>query len=155
MKRLTPAEKREIIKRLRKKLGTDNLESLGYNRYAINESYKVAVEGGYTIFHKYKMVDEEGNMVFLENEYNGIFAFTRGVAIVCIRKNPQFINTDTGLKATAERKDGLIDINGKELLPCIYDSINVHLDGFTEITKDRQTKTTNINTIINGEFEWE
>ena len=56
---------------------------------------------------------------------------------------------------TSATKYGLIDINGKELLPCIYDSIHPHWDGFTEIIKDGVKKATSIVRIIDGRFIWD
>lgn len=156
MKKYTPEERKEILKNLKQQLGNEEVEFLGYNRYSIKESYQVQLDDvSITWLHKYKLFDEDGNIIPLSKEYNGIFSFTMGVAVVCIRQNPGIIEKETGRKHTQERKDGLIDVDGKELLPCIYDSISVKLDGFIEIIKDGQKKATYVGEIIGGKFNWE
>ena len=141
----------EILEKLRKKFNNDEVESLGYNRFVIREPYEVKAKGGMIILYKDKMADEQGILIPLQNEYNSIFNFTAGVAVVCLRKNIKI----EGGRFTQDRRDGLIDINGKELLPCIYDSIHVHIDSFIEITKDGQKKDTNVGFITSGKFNWD
>jgi len=154
MNKLSPEEKKEIIQKLREKFNHEDVESLGYDRYVITKKTYTDVPGfGPTWLSKDKMADEAGNLVPLSNEYDNIFGFARGVAVVCRRDLPQ--KTENGAGFTRGRKDGLIDTNGNELLPCIYDSIHVHLDGFVEITKDGVKKATSVTAITNGEFYWE
>jgi hypothetical protein len=152
MKKLTPEEKNEIIKQLKQKFDTDEVEFHGYNRFVVREKYQVNLANGeITWLYKDRLFDEECNSIPLTNEYNSITMFSAGVAVVCIRENIQ-INDG---RFTQDRRDGLIDINGIELLPCIYDSIIPRLDGFAEITKDGQKKLINVAQIINGKFSWE
>jgi hypothetical protein len=155
MERLTPSEKKEILKKLRNKLNTDEVESIGYNRYRTSERYRVAVGDSFTRLTRDKIYDENGENIPTNPEYHNIFGFAKGVAVVCIRSNTQFIETESGPRFTQDRKDGLIDVNGKELLPCIYDSIHVHLDGFVEIKKDGICKSTRVDIIVSGEFDWD
>lgn len=152
---LTPAEKKEILRELRKKLNTDEVEALGYLRYKTSERYRVTVGDSFTYLHRDKLFDEHGEQISTNPEYNSIFGFYKGVAVVCIRGNIQFIEKETGPQFTQDRKDGLIDVDGKELIPCIYESISVKSDGFVEITKGGQCKSTNVGTIIDGEFDWD
>lgn len=152
--KLTPAEKKEILRNLKKKLKTDEVEALGYNRYRTSERYRVAVGDSFTKLTRDKLYDENGVQIPTNPEYHNIFSFAKGVAVVCIRSNTQFIDKETGPRFAQDRKDGLIDVDGKELLPCIYDSISVKLDGFVELTKDGKRKTTNVGTIVNGDFDW-
>ena len=155
MKKYSKEEKKEILKKLKNKPGFETIESLGHNRYRIREKYQVILENGATTWlHKYRLFDEEGTEIPLAKNYDGIFSFARGAASVCIRKNTKIIETSTGTKFSQERKDGLIDVNGKELLPCIYDSVSVKLDGFVEIIKDGTKKATNVNQIVSGKFDW-
>lgn len=156
MKKYSPEERKEIMKNLKKKLHTDTVEFLGYNRYSTYEKYPVQLEDGSIIWlSKYKLFDEVGNQIPLSKEYNGIFSFALGVATVCVRQNTKIIETETGIKFTQDRKDGMIDINGNELLPCDFDSVSGKLDGFVEIIKNGVKKATNVNEIINGKFNWD
>lgn len=152
--KLTPAEKKEILKKLQKKLGID-VEPLGYLRYKTSERYHVEVGDSFTKLTRDTLYDENGNQIATNPEYHNIFSFARGVAVVCIRSNIQFFENESGPRFTQDRKDGLIDVNGKELLPCIYDSIDVHSDGFVEIKKDGIGKITNVDEIIKGNFDWD
>jgi hypothetical protein len=152
MEKLTPEKKMKIIDKLKNNFNSDKVEFLGYNRFVLRVPYQVeTTTGEITLLYKDRLFNEKCEEIPLANEYNSIFMFTAGVAVVCMRKNIQ--NKDG--RFTQDRKDGLIDINGKEILPCIYDSIHPHIDGFTEITKGGVTKSTNVNEIINGKFNWD
>jgi hypothetical protein len=151
MEKLTVSQKKSVILKLQQEFNTDDFEFHGYNRFVVREKYQVELENGHTWLYKDKLFDEEGNPIPLENTYNSIFMFTAGVAVVCTRENIQI----KGDRFSQERKDGLIDINGKELLPCIYDSIHPHIDGYIEITKDGQKKTTSVDLILSDKFIWD
>lgn len=159
MKLLNKEEIKEIIKILKRKFNVEDVEYLEYNRFAIIESHRKPVDNEgmiiYPKIRKYRLVDEKGNIINLKNDYNFITKFTQGVATVIIRENPQIIEDSTGLKATERNTEGLIDTNGYELLPCIYDSVIVHLDGFIELKKDGITKATNVNKIVSDKFNWD
>jgi len=156
IKKYSKEERKGIMKNLQKKLNTDTVAFLGYNRYSTYERYQVQLENGSTTWmSKYKLFDEEGNQIPLARDYNGIFSFAKGVATVCIRQNTKIIETETGTKFTQDRKDGMIDINGNELLPCDFDSVSCKLDGFVEIIKNGIKKATNVNEIISGKFNWD
>jgi len=152
MEKLTAEQREAIILKLKDAFNTDQVEFNGHNRFVVRERFQVELANGHTTWlYKDKLFDEEGHPIPLANEYNSIFKYTAGVAVVCTRENVQII----GDRSTQDRKDGLIDINGKELLPCIYDSIHPHLDGFVEITKDGQKKATSVVEITSGEFNWD
>ena len=152
MKKLTPEEKREIINKLKNDFNSDEVEFHGYNRFVLREPYQLkTTTGEITRLYKDRLFNENCEEINLENAYNSIFMFTAGVAVVCTR---EYIQISDG-RFTQDRKDGLIDVNGKELLPCIYDSIHPHLDGYVEISKAGQKKSTNLTKIINGTFNWE
>ena len=152
MEKLTPEEKKKIINKLKNDFNSDEVESHGYNRFVLRVPYQVeTTTGEITRLYKDRLFNEKCEEIPLENEYNSIFMFTAGVAVVCMRENIQIKDG----RFTQDRKDGLIDINGKEMLPCIYDSIHPHIDGFIEITKGGVTKATNVNEIINGKFNWD
>lgn len=152
MEKLTPVQKKEIIDKLKSKFDTGNIEYIGYNRFVLRVPIEVQADTGQTItLPKDKLFNENCEEIPLQNDYFNIFNYTAGVAIVCIRKNFQI--NDRSFSEV--KKVGLIDINGKELLPCIYDFINPHLDGFIEITKDGIKKATNVNVITDGKFNWD
>jgi hypothetical protein len=117
---LTAAEKTEIFQKLTTRFNANMVDSLGQNRFSVYKRYQVEIDGNIIFPSKCIMVDDEGNIIPLQNEYSGIFRFMGGVAIVCIQKNPQILQTDTGLKSTDERKEGLIDLNSKELSRIIH-----------------------------------
>ena len=151
MEKLTPEEKKKIIDKLKNNFDSDEVESHGFKRFVLRVPFQVeTTTGEITRLYKDRLFNENCEEISLTDEYNSIFMFTAGVAVVCKRENIQ-INDG---RFTQDRKDGLIDINGKELLPCIYDSIKPHIDGFTEIAKDGVNKATSINEIINGKFNW-
>ena len=152
MEKLTLEEKKKIIDKLKNDFNSDEVEFNGYKRFILRDPYQVeTTTGEITRLYKDRLFNENCEEISLADEYNSIFMFTAGVAVVCKRKNIQF-NDET---FTQDRKDGLIDINGKELLPCIYDSIKLHIGGSTEIAKDGIIKATSINEIVEGKFNWD
>jgi hypothetical protein len=144
MTKLTSKEQEDILQKLREKFETYNVVHIGYNLYEVQVSYIKNIDGQSVSLTKAKLVDEAGNMIQLENEYNNIFIFNAGVAVVCTRD-----------RFTQERKDGLIDVKGKEILPCIYDKISVKSDGHMEITKGDQKRWTGVNEVTSGNFNWD
>ncbi len=151
MKKLTPEEKNKIIDKLKEDFDTDEVEFHGYNRFVVREKYSQTIEKNEVFLFKDRLFDEECNPITFNSEYDSIFMFIVGVAVVCIRRNIEIING----RIHQERKDGMIDINGKELLPCIYDKIKVKLDGHVELTKDGHKKATSVFVITNGKFNWD
>jgi len=154
MKKLTAAEKKEIIIKLKNEFNTDEVEYSGFNRFVVREQFQVDLASGdITRLYKDRLFDEECNPIPLANEYNSIFWFTSGVAVVCIRENIKFKDTERGKVFSLDRRYGIIDVNGKELLPCIYNSIHISF-GEVELTKDGHVKSTQVNTITSGKFDW-
>jgi hypothetical protein len=123
------------------------------------ESHRKAIESEtgvmYPKIRRYRLADENGNIIDLKSNYNFITKFARGAATVIIKEKPQIIKDSAGLiKAQENKKEGLIDTDGKELLPCIFDSVSVKLDGFVELEKDGVKKATNVGMIMSGDFDW-
>ena len=133
------------------KFKPENVEYAGYSRFVVRECNKLNGNDPIIGQNNYRLFDDELNLIPLITNYNGIFSFTCGVAVVCIRENIQI----SAGRFTQDRKYGLIDLNGNELLPCIYNSISVKLDGHVELTKDGHKKATNVSNIIDGTFKWE
>lgn len=148
---MTQEEKNEIIKKLQTENNTDEVEFHGNNRFVVRERYRVDLENGHTWLYKDKLFDEVGNIIPLENEYNSIFMFTSGVAVVCTEENIKI----EGGRFTQTRKDGLININGKELLPCVFDSIHIHFGGPVDIIKNGEKRFVSQKVIENGKFNWD
>ena len=111
-----------------------------------NEAFGTVGGGAIEFFAREKCKE-----IILSNKYNNISPFTLEVAVVSTVDNISIKDKSF----TSATKYGLIDINGKELLPCIYDSIHPHWDGFTEIIKDGVKKATSIVRIIDGRFIWD
>jgi hypothetical protein len=152
MKKLTPSERQEVLQKLKEKFADYEVQDCGYCRYVICERYPKGVEGGTVLLQRVKMmVDEEGNIIPLGNNYDSIFMFSKSVAVVCQRGDVK-IKENSFAQAV---KYGLIDVNGKELLPCIYDNISDHLDGFVELSKGGEGKFTQLHEIIDGTYTWE
>ena len=152
MKKLTPEEKREIISKLKENFKSDEVEFHGYNRFVLREPYQLkTTTGEITRLYKDRLFNENCEEIKLENVYNGIFMFIDGVAVVCTRENIQISDG----RFTQDRKDGLIDVNGKELLSCIYDSIHLKIGGYVEISKAGQKIKTHLTKIKEDKFNWE
>ena len=151
MAKLTREEHEDLLQKLREKFDTNDVEYIGSNLYEVQVSYEKVIDGYTVELKKAKLVDESGNIIQLENEYNSIFMFTAGVAVVCI-KDIIKIEVD---RFTQKRLDGLIDIKGKEILPCIYDKISVKSDGHMDITKGGQKRCIGVNAVTSGNFNWD
>jgi len=140
MKKLDKVEIEKIRQSLSETFHTDidNIQYKGSNRFMVIKNQKEW------------LLDDDMNQIILKTEYSNISDFIIGVARVCIR---EYINEDSQILEI--KKFGLIDTNGREILPCFYDSISVHLDGYIEITLGGQKKWTNVEDIVNGKFNWE
>lgn len=138
-------EVRQAIEKFCSKFLTSHVQYLGYNRYSIGKvSPEINAESIYSDGKNSEfLVDEIGNTIPLERSYSNILPYTGGLAPVVIRE------------ANWEKKFGIIDTEGNELLECVYDMISIHLDGFVEISKHNTLKSTSVETIINREFNWE
>ena len=138
-------EVRQTIEKFWSKFLTTHVQYLGYNRYSIGKA-STEIKSG-SIYSDGKnsefLVDEIGNTISLQSDYSNILPYTRGLGTVVIRE------------ANWEKKFGIIDTEGNELLECVYDMISIHLDGFVEISKHNTLKSTSVETIINREFNWE
>jgi len=147
--------KNEIISKLKKKLPSLEIDQLGSDLYAYRVKERININN--VILQRYivHMVDEDGKEIGLQNTYSFIQRFTKGTAVVRIDKIVDVKEENGVIVPVIERKEGLIDTSGKELMPCIFDSIHSHLDGHTEISKGADTVTTKLIFIKNGEFNFE
>jgi hypothetical protein len=149
--KLTPSEKKEIMQNLSKKFPQHTVVSLGYWRFKATKRYQ---ENEVSFTKDEMLLDKNGEIIPTNPEYHNIYDFARGVAVVCIKRNREFIDTEYGFRVKEDTQEGLINVDGKEVLPCNYDSIHTHLDGFVKISKDGVHKATNVITILNGNFNW-
>ncbi len=149
--KLTGIEKGQVIEKLKDLFETEEVSYNGSNRFVVRQRYSLDVPGGTVLLFKDKLFDENCQAIPLSIEYNGIFPFIKNVATVCIRENIQLKDH----RVSQVRKDGLIDKDGKELLPCIYDSVKVNLDGSIEVTKDKVVKISTLREIVAGDFDWD
>jgi hypothetical protein len=159
MAKLSNDEQKRISQQLKKKFNCDDVQFLGYKRFALINSKRIILEKGDSTIHprirKYMLADENSNIIRLNDEYNFIAKFIAGVAEVWKQLDYHIQETDTGHVAVDIRKYGLIDINGKELLPAIYDNVSAHIGGIVEITRDGVTINTNITVLKSDEFSWD
>ncbi len=152
MERLTSDEKNKTITKLKSDFNTNEVEFIGSNRFVVKIPYQVKIATGeFTRLYKALLFDNNCEEILLKNEYNGIFGFTYEVAPVCIYSEIKIKDE----KFSRVKKFGLIDVDGNELLPCIYDKIKPHLDGIVDIQKDGVEKSTSLNKIINLNFNWD
>jgi hypothetical protein len=152
MERLTSDEKNNIITKLKSDFNTDEVEFIGSNRFVLRIPYQVKIETGeFTRLYKDRLFDKNCEEILLKNEYNGINGFTYGVAPVSIYSEIKIKDE----KFSRVKKFGLIDFDGNELLPCIYDKMKILPEGLVEIQKDGVEKTPNINEIIDLNFNWD
>ena len=150
-----PQERKEIIAKLKKIFPLNLVEPLGYKRFAIKDITFVRIEGLKYKFEKIShLVDDSGKIISLKNEYNGITSFGKDLAVVWTKKYISTFKKPSRESVEEEKKFGLIDTDGNELLPCIFESINAHLDGFVEIKKEGKIKATTKQILIGGKFSW-
>jgi hypothetical protein len=143
---LTVSEKAIMIEKLKSLFKTDEVSYNGSNRFVVREQYSVDAPDGIYLF-KDRLFDQNCKQIELSRDYNSIFYFVGDVAAVCIWEGDAFSKC---------RKDGLIDRNGKELLPCIYDKVRVnHPEGTVEVTKNNLVKVLLVNQIISGDWDWD
>lgn len=151
MERLTPDEKNKTINKLKSDFNTDEVEFIESNRIVVKIPYQFKIATGeFKRLYKALLFDNNCEEILLKNEYNGIFGFTRGLAPVF-----NYIEIEKEEKIKWVKKFGLIDFDGNELLPCIYDKMKILPEGLVEIQKDGVEKTPNINEIIDLNFNWD
>ena len=93
-----------------------------------------------------------GNIIPTKNKYDGITSFIKGISVVCVIKS-QEIDFNRG-RYTQEKVYGIIDINGKEILPCIFTKIKLSSDGNVELIKEEKSMITTIPDLLMGKFEY-
>jgi hypothetical protein len=144
MQNLTKTDLNNIIAKLKSQFNTDLIEYHGAYRFVLRQEYKHQIsEDKFEILYKDRLFDENAVEIVLERNYNKITQFRAGVSVVGIRDNNLL------------EQLGLIDTSGKEILPCQFDSIKVHMEGSLELTKNGIKKLTTINHILNNEFDWD
>ena len=142
------ADKKDKIKKtisfLNNMFQSNTVEYLGCDRYI----FKININD----ISYDNLIDSEGVFIPLTKCYNNIFRFVQGFAVVVVR---DYSNSSPKYGLNHIRKSGIINYEGKEILPCDYDMISIHLDGFIELTKNDIKKSTNCQIIQNGDFNWD
>jgi hypothetical protein len=146
---------KEEINLVKKQLGGDDPDRVTYlrqNRFSLNEPVWVETsDGRKTRISRCRLFDGQCDEVELSKEYHLISRYIGGVSVVRISTN---INFEDG-RSHIDSKYGMIDLNGHEIVPCIYDRIDSDLDGRIELRKDGLRKLTSSMTLLNGTFSWE
>ena len=138
-------DKKETLKRLRSLYNTEEVELSGYGIYVVTQDYWNNDSRNNPLF-----VDSKGEEIEFMKDYDSIRMAACSVLVVC-KSNQEVLKG----KPLLTRQCGLIDLNGSILIPCSYDSINVHLDGFIQLSKNGLKKSTNISIVKSGEFIWD
>jgi hypothetical protein len=122
------------------------VEYIGCNRFIVVIKNQVEFEGRYDFIDKYFLFDSDLQEIIEAREFDTIYMCTKGIITVSKNSLPTFSGT---------KKFGLIDINGKELLPCEYDRASPKLDGLVELRREGLEFFVPIKEIVEGEYVWE
>lgn len=146
---------REEINLVKKQLGGDDPDRVAYlrqNRFSLSEPVWVETsDGRQTRISSCRLFDSQCDEIQLSKEYHLISRFIGGVSVVRTSSN---INFKDG-RSEMDSKFGMIDLNGQEIVPCVYDRIDSDLDGRIELRKDGLRKLTDSMTVLDGTFSWE
>ena len=152
MSELNDEKQREIIEMISQSHNNEEVNYLGSNRFVLRKPLMTeAISGEKVLIYQDILFDEGGNQIELSKQYNSIFTFRFGIAIVCLRKNFEIKNGYSSM----ERKYGVINTKGEEVIPCEYDAIKLSADGYIEFSKLGRRKWTYAKDIIDGSFDWE
>lgn len=152
MSKLGKDEIKEIIEKLEKTNYPNSVEYLGMKRFKIQETYYPTIDGEPTPIPRDKvLLNEQGESISLVNSYDFFSKVQHGnIIVVKVHRNLRIVND----RSKNDNKVGLIDIDGRELVPCIYDSIVVKTPSIF-LLKDGKEKRTTISNVLDGKFEWE
>jgi hypothetical protein len=150
---VTKQEINQLLERLTQQFPMDSVDYIGCNRFVvgIKDWEKVAVKGVYTE-KKVLLFNEKLEEIPLTKEYDAINMCTNG--LIRVSKTISLSFPEEGRFKT-QRKFGLINVDGKELLPCEYDVASPKLDGIIELTRDGLSFNISISELIEGEYNWE
>jgi hypothetical protein len=91
------------------------------------------------------LFDSDLHEIIEARKFDSIYMCTKGIITVSKNSLPTF---------SGSKKFGLIDINGKDLLPCEYDRASPKLDGLVELRREGLEFYVSILEIIEGRYDW-
>ncbi len=143
----------QLLERLTQQFPMDSVDYIGCNRFvvSIKDWEKVADKEVYTE-KKALLFNEKLEEIPLAKDYDDINMCTNG--LIRVSKTISLSFPEEGRFKT-QRKFGLINIDGKELLPCEYDIASPKLDGSIELTREGVNLNITNSELIEGEYNWE
>jgi len=150
MSALTKEQLDNLKNKLEVQFPNGRAEYIGCNRFTIAIKNQVEIEDRQVFIDKSFLFDSDLNEIIEAREYDNIHMCRNGIITVSKNSLPTF-NKDNPFSRTF----GLIDINGKELLPCEYDHASPKLDGSVELRREGIEFFAPIEEIVEGEYVWE
>lgn len=149
---LTKEQLDNLKSKLEIQIPNGRAEYIGCNRFTVAIKNQVEIEDREVFIDKYFLFDNDLQEIIEAREYDSIYMCTNGIIRVSKNSLPTFSEDNTFTKT---KKFGLIDINGKELLPCEYDRASPKLDGLVELRREGIEFFVPIKEIVEGEYVWE
>lgn len=143
----------QLLERLTQQFPMDAVDYIGCNRFvvSIKDWEKVEDKEVYTE-KKVILFNEKLEEIILAKDYHDINMCTNG--LIRVSKSISLSFPEEGRFKT-QRKFGLINVDGKELLPCEYDVASPKLGGSIELTREGLNFNITISELIEGEYNWE
>ena len=152
MSKLTEEDLNNLKNKLQSQYPKGRVEYIGCNRFTVAIKNQIEIEGRYVLIDKYFLYDIDLKEILEARNFDTIYMCTNGIITVSKNSLPTFSEDDTFSRT---KKFGLIDINGKELLPCEYESASPKLDGLVELRREGIDFFVPIEEILEEEYVWE
>ena len=152
MNKLTEQELNNLKENLKNVYPKSKVEYLGYNRFIVSTKIQEEIEGRVVFLDKYLLFDCDLNEIQSARNYDSVYTCTLGIIIVSKNSKLNFTEDNS---SSQTKKFGLIDINGKEILPCEYDRAIPKLDGLVDLSREGIEFFVPIGEITEGDFDWE
>ena len=145
MSALTKEQLNNLKNKLEIQFPNGRAEYIGCNRFIVAIKNKVEIEDREVFIDKYFLFDSDLHEIIEARKFDSIYMCTKGIITVSKNSLPTF---------SGSKKFGLIDINGKDLLPCEYDRASPKLDGLVELRREGLEFYVSILEIIEGRYDW-
>ena len=149
---LTKEQLDNLKSKLEIQIPNGRAEYIGCNRFTVAIKNQVEIEDREVFIDKYFLFDNDLQEIIEAREYDSIYMCTNGIITVSKNSLPTFNEDNT---FTRTKKFGLIDINGKELLPCEYDRASPKSGGSVELSREGIEFFAPTEEIVEGEYVWE
>ena len=152
MNKLTKEDVNNLKNKLKIQYPKGRVEYIGCNRFKVALKHQIEIEGRSVLIDKYFLYDIDLKEILEARKFDTIYRCTNGFITVSKNSLPTFSEDDTFSRT---KKFGLIDINGKEILPCEYESASAKLDGLVELRREGIDFFVPIEEILEEEYVWE